>query len=82
MFFLRFLHILSLLFSSLLLASPQHCRNAKDYGLRMAGRNTTNMHGNTNAHLLEVLLLGVGTVLSLEKAAWSMVEMPRRATND
>ena len=32
--------------------------------------------------MLEVSLLGVGTVLRLERDAWSMVKRPRQATNE
>ena len=35
-----------------------------------------------SAHMLEASLLGVGTVLRLESDAWSMVKLPRRATNE
>ena len=35
-----------------------------------------------SAQLLEVSLLGVGTVLRLERNAWSMVKWLRQATNE
>ena len=35
-----------------------------------------------SAQMLEVSLLGVGTVLHLEKDAWSMVKRLRQATNE
>ena len=35
-----------------------------------------------SAQILEVSLLGVGTVLRLERDAWSMVKWPRQATNE
>ena len=35
-----------------------------------------------SAQMLEVSLLGVGTVLRLEKDAWSMAKLLRQATNE
>ena len=35
-----------------------------------------------NAQMLEVSLTGVGTVLRLERDAWSMVKCPRQVTNE
>ena len=35
-----------------------------------------------SAQMLEVSLLGVGTVLGLERDAWSMVNLLRQATNE
>ena len=35
-----------------------------------------------SAQMLEVSLLGVGTVLRLERDAWSMLKWLRRATNE
>ena len=35
-----------------------------------------------SAQMLEVSLLGVGTVLRLERDAWSMVKRLRQATNE
>ena len=32
--------------------------------------------------MLEVPLLGVGTVLRFERGAWSMLKRPRQATNE
>ena len=35
-----------------------------------------------SAQLLEVSLIGVGTVLRLERDAWSMAKRSRQATNE
>ncbi|CAM9392162.1 unnamed protein product, partial [Sphacelaria rigidula] len=42
----------------------------------VSGRNVM------GTEMLEVSLLGVGTVLRLERDAWSMVKRPRQATNE
>ena len=58
-------------------------RRRNRLGIRHVGRSSVVYgRGVLSTSMLEVSLLGVGTVLRLERDAWSMVKRLRQATNE
>ena len=59
-------------------------QKAKQQGGTISKKFLCNIYGKNvmSARMLEVSLLGVGTVLRLERDAWSMVKWLRQATNE